>query len=273
LGLERTIHQAQGRRLAAIVLASDGRSTEPTSLKDALEWARGKQIPIYPVRIGSSVPTRDVEIGSVRAEEAVYLHDPAVLEAKISASGIRAPTPVRVRLMDEVRHEVIETKEVMLQSPGGEAVVASRAEGSEGDPRWTDPWTAEVEFRVKPTRVGRWRFRLEVSPLAGEEVLDNNLEQIEINVLDSRLRVLYVDGYPRYEYRYLKNALLREPTVELSVLLLEADELFVQEGSDPIRRFPETPEELGRYDVVLFGDVDPRGGWLTQAQLKEAGLA
>ena len=71
----------------------------------------------------------------------------------------------------------------------------------------------------------------------------------------------------KHEYRYLKNALLREKTMDLSVLLTDADEQFVQEGTDPIRRFPETPEELNRYDVVFFGDVDPRGRWLSTSQM------
>ncbi|MCH8148875.1 MAG: hypothetical protein IH987_12900 [Planctomycetes bacterium] len=54
---------------------------------------------------------------------------------------------------------------------------------------------------------------------------------------------------------------------EVGVLLIEADEDFVQEGAHSIRRFPVTPEELNQYDVLLFGDVDPRGGWLTSAQM------
>lgn len=101
----------------------------------------------------------------------------------------------------------------------------------------------------------------------GEHTAENNSAWVDVTVLDNRLRLLYVDGYPRYEYRYLKNAALREQTVDISVLLIEADESFVQEGSEPIRRFPETPEELNRYDVVLLGDVDPRGGWLSSAQM------
>jgi uncharacterized membrane protein len=86
-------------------------------------------------------------------------------------------------------------------------------------------------------------------------------------VVEDRVRVLYVENCPRYEYRYLKNALLREPTIELSVLLLDADEQFVQDGTDPIRRFPDTPEELNRYDVLILGDVDPQSGWLSAEQM------
>ena len=124
-----------------------------------------------------------------------------------------------------------------------------------------------LELRAKPTRVGDARYRVSVTPLPGERNTENNADALDVTVLQDRLRVLFVDGYPRFEYRFLKNALIREKTMELSVLLLEADEEFVQEGAEPIRRFPESPEELNRYDVVLFGDVDPRGGWLTPQQM------
>ena len=128
--------------------------------------------------------------------------------------------------------------------------------------------TGRVEFRIHPARTGRLSFRVEVLPLAAEDETDNNVERVELRVLDDKLRVLYVEGYPRYEYRYLKNILLREETIRSSVLLLSADAEFAQEGSDPIRRFPETAEELGQYDVVLFGDVDPTGAWLSPAQAR-----
>ncbi len=61
--------------------------------------------------------------------------------------------------------------------------------------------------------------------------------------------------------------MVREEAVEGGVLLVGADERVVAEGTDPIRRFPETPEALHQYDVVLFGDVNPRSGWLTLAQM------
>jgi len=92
-------------------------------------------------------------------------------------------------------------------------------------------------------------------------------------VVDSSINVLYVDGYPRWEYRYIKNAMIRDSTVNISCLLTSADVGFAQEGDDPIpntntpdrgtkfpgpvARFPESIEEMLPYDVVLFGDVDP----------------
>jgi uncharacterized membrane protein len=241
------IEKSQGRRLAGIVVATDGQSTQPTNLKDALDRARDRQIPIYPLRIGSPVRPRDLEIASVRAEETVFLDDFISVEAELAGHGITDSTPVTIELVDERNKLVVATESVTLEPESARTI---------------------VELRAKPTVAGPARYRVRAIPLPDERLTDNNFEHVDVTIVDEELRALFVDAYPRYEYRYLKNALSRESTVRFSVLLLEADDRFVQEGTDPIRRFPETPEELSRFDVVLFGDVDPRSGWLSDAQMK-----
>jgi hypothetical protein len=81
------------------------------------------------------------------------------------------------------------------------------------------------------------------------------------------VKVLYVEGYPRWEYRYIKTALLHHPAVRISCLLTSADPGYEQEASDPdprngfagrVKAFPKTAAALAAYDVILFGDVDKR---------------
>lgn len=244
--IRRILEKTTGRRIAAIVLASDGQSTEPGSLKDVADLARGRRIPMYTTRLGLSERPTDVEIGHVRAQESVFADDLLSVEGEVRAFGVSAPTTVRLELIDERNGAVVAQEDVTL-----------------------DPGASQrtVELRARASGVGRVSYRLRSVPLPGERITENNGESVEVQITADKLRILYVEGYPRFEYRYLKNALLREKSMEISVLLLEADEQFVQEGTFPIRRFPESPEELGRFDVVLFGDVDPRAGWLTTAQM------
>jgi len=241
------IEDARGRRLAAIVLVSDGRSTAPADVTELSEKAVARLIPVYAVRIGSPTPVMDISVGPLRAEESVFVNDILAVNAKVSASGLAEATPVTVRLVDQRSGLSVAAQTVTLE-PAGAATT--------------------IELRTKPTQPGLVRYRVEVSLLPDELTADNNVDTVEVTVLEDKLRVLYVDGYPRYEYRYLKNALVREPSMQISVLLLEADGQFVQEGTEPIRRFPESPEELNRYDVVLFGDVDPQAGWLSKEQMR-----
>lgn len=63
------------------------------------------------------------------------------------------------------------------------------------------------------------------------------------------VHVLYLEGYPRWQYRYLKNSLKRVKGIQATCLLFDA----------PNRRaaLPSTPEELAKYDVILLGDFFP----------------
>ncbi len=244
--IQYVLGQSQGRRLAAIVISSDGQSTQSTPLKGALDQATDRQIPIFPIRIGSPLSPLDIEVGLPRYQTRVFANDVFVVEVPLVANGLRGPTEINVRLIDERSGESVADEKVTL-----------------------DPQTPSrtVELRTIPTRIGEARFAVNARPLPEERLTENNSDAFDVTVLQDRLRVLFVDGYPRFEYRFLKNALMREKTMEMSALLLEADEDFVQEGTEPIRRFPESPEELNRYDAVLFGDVDPRGGWLSPQQM------
>lgn len=244
--LQLILNRMHGKRFAAMVLASDGRLTSTGQLDELLERMADRQIPVFPIRLGSTRREVDVEVASVRAQSMVFANDLLLVESTLIGRGLDEPVSCTVQLVDDQSGTVVDEKTVTI-SPDTDATT--------------------VELSVKPPREGDARFRVRVLPLPEEKILENNTEFIETRVLADRLKVLYVEGYPRFEYRFLKNALLRERSIELSVLLLEADENFVQEGTESIRRFPQTKEELARYHVILFGDVDPNEGWLTTSQM------
>ncbi len=76
-----------------------------------------------------------------------------------------------------------------------------------------------------------------------------------VRVVENKIKVLYVDGMPRWEYRYLKNALIRDETIDVSCFLASADFDFPQEGDLPLAMLPAKEEELATYDVIILGDV------------------
>jgi hypothetical protein len=266
--LEQVLGRTEGGRLAAVVLASDGQSTGPGSLTGAIGAAQAQQVPIYPLRVGSPIPPRDVGIDSVAWDGNVFAKDIMAVRVRLQATGLPTPVPVTVQLLDEVRGRVVAaaTVEVGGEQEPAEADRAARVLGGERQGRAEPRGSVEVELRTKSTHAGRGRYRVQILPVTGDADADNDTEVFEVWVRDEPARVLYVEQQPRFEYRYLKNALVREGTVRTSVLLLSADAEFAQEGTAPIRRFPETPEELEGYEVVLFGDVDPAGDWLSPAQ-------
>jgi hypothetical protein len=98
-------------------------------------------------------------------------------------------------------------------------------------------------------------WRVEIVCERPDLVRENDQSEMAVEFIDRPLRVLYIEGASRWEYRYLKNLLMREKDIESSIMLLSADRDFAQEGNMPISRLPRTREEFSKYDLFVIGDV------------------
>ncbi len=244
--MAETLQQMHGRRLSGLVIISDGRQNMPQQLESAVTLAGARSVPVHVVAVGSTRPRRDIAITSIWADEHVFVHDPVGIRVQLNATGYDDAVEVDVQLRDQATDTLLASQ---THSMGG----ASES--------------AEAEFRFRPRRGGRRSLRVVAVPRDDEQARDNNAADVTILVHDEKISVLYVEGRPRFEYRYLKNLIAREATLESSCLLVSADPEFPQEGTRPIRRFPDSIETLLQYDVVILGDVDPRGPWVDAARI------
>ena len=189
---------AQGASISSIVLLSDGRSDDPPS-RELLRRLGEEGIPVFAVPLGSGEPLGDLAVREVEAPVRAFMRDEIPVEVRLASSGSRGFEGVEVRLVDEATGEVLATRTVDRDSMEGPIVLAA-----------------------KPERAGTLRWRVEVSSgeASGDLVAENDARSFEVEVVDRPLRVLYIDGYPRWEYRYLKNLLVREPSIESSVMLV-----------------------------------------------------
>jgi hypothetical protein len=213
----------------------------------AIAAAAALHAPIHTLAVGSAVGHCDVRVGPTVADAPVFVRDVLAVRTRVTASGLTEPTRVTVNLAEPDSRVPLTGTTVDL--------------GPEAPAR-------DVELLARVDQPGERTFHIEAVPVPGEDRIDNNRNTITASVLGEAIRVLYVEGYPRFEYRYLKNIFRRERTIRVSCLLLSADRAFAQEGDEPIRRFPETAEELNAYDIVLFGDVDPAGYWLGEQRAR-----
>ena len=104
-----------------------------------------------------------------------------------------------------------------------------------------------------------FRSTVTVPEQTGEFTRENNSRQHTIKVIQQKLQVLYLEDSPRWEYRYLKNALIRDETVIANTWLYSADSSFPQEKSklaSSLSGFPDK-EQLFKYHCVILGDVSP----------------
>jgi uncharacterized membrane protein len=237
------LQDLQGQRLAAVVLLTDGRDVPGRPASDALDALKSYGTKVYPIAVGSDAAPRTLEVQSVVAEDTAFKDDLVNVKASIRSSGYERGRPVRVVLKDARTGAV-------LTGPDG-APAAQTVNLQSGQ-------SASVELQWKATDIGQHELVVEAARQPGELDDSGNARSVSVAVLDAKISVLYVDGYPRWEYRYLKNELLRDKTMTVSCLLTSADADFAQEGSMPITRFPDSIGELMDYDVVVIGDVDPR---------------
>jgi uncharacterized membrane protein len=250
--IRAVLDDLQGQRLAGIVVFSDGRDTPATPLAATLAALKDTTAKIYPVAVGSDRDPTNLAVQSISAQDSAFMGDIVNVRATVRGSGFPAGHNVTVQLKD---------KKTGAQVTGPDGKPAEATVAVTGDA------PVEAELQIKPEEVGTLDLIVEAKKEPGEIDEEDNSRTVQIAVLDAKISVLYVDGYPRWEYRYLKNEMIRDPTVEISCLLTSADPTFRQEGDKPITRFPESIEELMAYDVVVFGDVDPRQFSDAQLQL------
>jgi uncharacterized membrane protein len=250
--IRNVLDDLQGQRLAGIVLVTDGRETPARPMAATVAQLKDAGVRIYPVAIGSNAAPLNVELQSATAQDSAFMGDIVNVKAVVRATGLPRPREIAVGLTDK------DTGRPLLNAEGNP--IETRVMLSDDQP-------VETELQFKPTEVGNVNLLVSAEKLPGEIDEEDNSRTLQLSVLDAKIALLYVDGYPRWDYRYLKDEMIRDKTVVLSCLLTSADPDFRQEGTRPITRFPESINEMMDYDVVIFGDVDPRQFSDAQLQL------
>src|SRR5688572_1626121 len=250
--LRTVLEELQGQRLAGVVLISDGRDTPQESLADGLAAIKNFGAKVYPVAVGSEKPPQNIMLESVTMQDAAFVKDIVNVRTQVRAVGYAAGHQVTVALRN---------KRTNAPLTGTDGKPVTQTITITGDA------PQEVELNFKPTEVGTLDVAIEAVQQPGEVDEEDNARLAQVEVLDAKIAVLYCEGFPRWDYRYIKNEMMRDETVDISTLLFSADQGFAQEGDKPITRFPESMTEMLEYDVVLFGDVDQRQFTDSQLQL------
>lgn len=228
--------------LLGVVLVSDGDWTAGPPPVQAATKLRLKNVPVFAVPIGSSTRLPDVELLSVDAPTFGIVN-----------KAVRVPFTIESSLPRNY------TTTVTLKSSDGETV--------EREVRIAAMGRTSDAVNWKPKNIGDFTVTVSL-PKHSEELLpDNNSKSAPINIREEKLRVLVVESLPRWEYRYLRNALSRDPGVDVSCLLFHPGLGKVGGGNkDYIKEFPSGLDELQKYDVVFLGDVGLDDGQLTPEQ-------
>ena len=226
--------------LRAIVLASDGDWNEGRPPVQAATALRLAGIPVLAVPAGSPTPLPDLTIASLDCPVTGVVGKP-----------FRVPFTIQSTLPRE------QVATVAVETSDGQTFSKQVRLASMGKTTDFIYWT--------PAAVGDFTVTVRVPPQPGELLPDNNIRTTPVSIRQEKLRVLVVESVPRWEYRYLRNALSRDPGVELSCLLFHPGLSKVGGGNkDYIKQFPGSLDELSAFDVVFLGDVGLVDGQLTE---------
>ncbi len=230
--------------LRGIVLASDGDWNEGQPPVQAAARLRIKGVPILAVPLGSRTRLPDVELLSLDLPT-----------FGVAGKSVRVPFTIDSSLP----REYVTT--VTLKTSDGDQVSKDLR---------IAPMTRTSDWLLwKPKATGDFTLTLSI-PKHGDEISsENNALMAPIAIREEKLKVLLVESYPRWEYRYLRNALSRDPGVELSCLLFHPGLSKAGGGNkDYIKQFPAGLDELSKFDVVFLGDVGVEDGQLTAEQCR-----
>jgi hypothetical protein len=242
--VRRVLADFRGGPPAAVVLLTDGVSTEGVPLAAAAQDARRQAVPLVAVGLGSARAPRDIELADVLVDDAVFVNDPVSLQLQIKATGLEGqPAKVTLRRDDAIDATAAATSTVLA-----EETIALPPAGQ----------TLTVRLLHRPTEAGQIAYSVEVAPRDDETDQQNNRQRRVVEVRDEKIRVLLAQGYPNYEFRFLKTLLERNPSVALATYLQDADPEYAAQDKTALRTFPAGRDAFFEYDVVLLGDVDPR---------------
>src|SRR5262249_53547500 len=137
---------------------------------------------------------------------------------------------------------------------GREVDVTVKSEGSELDRKRIILKANQLEeLTFVPAKTsGILNLEIGVSPLAGEATEDNNRLTRNVRIIDEKIKVLFVEGRPRWEYRYLRGVLMRDHRMSVKFLMTEGDADLAKASDQYIAKLPEDEAATFQYDMVIL---------------------
>ena len=230
--------QLSGLRLGGLLLVSDG--ADNSGAADPVVTAQdfgARQVPIFTVGVGKESIPEDIGIVDVSSVETVLEGSVFTVQAGII-------------------HQGFEGQEVEISVRDGEEVVAS-----EIVTLGVSEVTRRYELEITPERPELIVYDLQVELQPGEIIEENNSYSFLVdNSEKSALDVLYVEGHPRNEYKFIRRALEGDESIRLATYLQTGPEKYYRQGIESSTElssgFPSTKEELYRYEAIILGDIE-----------------
>ena len=216
---------------AGIILLSDGIDNATSQRAEAvLNDLGAREIPVFTIPIGLPDPD-DVSIRNIVMQEVAFSGDRVPIQVHIQSQGYERRTARLSVLLNDRR-------------------VSSEIVRFEGGLQFE-----EIDFRVDVYEKGAAQIDVSIEPFDDEVSVANNQITQSIRVVNEKVNVLYIEGNARWEFRYLRAILHRDPRINATFIASNAGPEVARNSPEHIERFPNTREEAFQYDLVIIGDV------------------
>jgi uncharacterized membrane protein len=227
--------------IGAVLLLSDGgqnsaEMAESGVSPETLQALRNRRLPVHTIGFGRPQLPHDLEL------ENISVAPSAVINSRLSAA------------LSFIQHGFAgQTAKITVKD--GDKILSSR------DVKLVPDGVLQTEslfFSAGDAGARDLRFAIEALP--GEENLKNNAMTRSVLINDIKRRVLYVEGEPRWEFKFIRRAEDDDPTIQLVSMLRTSENKIYRQGiKDPSELaggFPTRPEDLFGYDGIIVGSVD-----------------
>ena len=228
------LREARSSALGAVVLVSDGADNSGSLDAQTLAEIASFGVPVHTVGVGRESIPEDVE-----------LEDVSIAPQGLPGSRISAQVSIRHGRAGQARLKVYDGDAILAQQdvnlPAGEGVT-----------------TRSVDFDLGRPGVRDLRFSLD--PLPDEPDAANNTQYRPVEVPAARRHILYIEGEPRWEYKFIRRALEDDSPVRVASLLRTTPNKYYRQGiesPDELRDgFPAQTSKLFGYDALIIGSFD-----------------
>ena len=234
--LKQVVDDAASLPIGAMVLLSDGADNSGGIDLDTISEIRRQRIPVHTIGFGKEKMSHDLEITDVEMAPRALPDSRLAATVHFHQHGY-AGQKIKINIREG--QKLLQAQEVTLKGDGIEQV-------------------EQVLFNAG--KAGVKTFEAQVDPLPSEENPRNNMVMRLVKVDQRKPRILYLDGEPRNEFKFLKRAVEDDPNIELDTILRTTEnKIYVQAAPDLKELengFPTTVDGLFKFDGVILGSVD-----------------
>ncbi len=235
-GLKQVVADAASLPIGAVILASDGADNAGGVDLETMSEFRRQRIPIHTIGFGREKSAHDVEMSDVQIPARALPDSRLAAQVSFHQQGFKGQK-AKITLRDGKK--ILARKEVTLKDDG--------VEQTESVP--FNPGAAAVHI-----------IEVAIDPLPGEDNVKNNVLTRLVNVDSRKPRILYLEGEPRWEFKFLRRAVEDDTTIDLVTMLRTTQNKIYRQGianPDELKDgFPTKVEDLFAFDGLIIGSVD-----------------